>query len=402
MEKINIDIDIESPEFKRRVENLNLIYSALKDQELRKNLDLYITEEEFDEVMTILKENDGMPYTLFCSSEFKGENLLTKPQTIQEFMEVTPFVVSKTRLSKMSKENARNALIEKFGEERKEEIEKMVEESCKTGDRRLTTKYNKYPEEIRQIYIERDITLDVMKEELNNKTLTQHDYNILEKDINLFYDAIASFEKFRVCYDCGMNQEYFEPLMTEFEKSLDEYERFVEEYDKEFLKLQIEENSKESVLKKIKEFKAESEKTILGAETKAFQNQLFKAKRKIEEDTNYALGQNKQASKYFKEFLTKNSVLESFRASLGEESENFDFAEIIDKKEYPKIKENIEKDKNYLSEYSKQFNKQDKRFRKIKTDFEEIEKHIKIYELTPDDNSENNKSKTKTKNLNIN
>ena len=398
----NINIDIESPEFKRKVENLDLIYSALEDQELRKNLDLYITEEEFDEVMTILKENNGMPYSLFCSSKLKSKSMLTKPQTLQEFMEVTPFIVSKTRLSKMSKENARSALIEKFGEGKKEEIEKMVEASCKTGDRRLTTKYNKYPEEIRNIYVERDIKLDEIKEELDNQLLTQKDYNIIKKDVELFYDGVVAFSKFNSCYSCGFVQEYFEPLIDELTKNLNSFEEFLNGLKKEFLKLQIEENSKQNVMQKINDYKIKQGNEVFGIETKLFINQLFRAKRRIEEDSDYALSQNKQSCKYFKEFLAKNSILESYRKNLGDESDGFEFPDVIDKKEYPKIKENIEKDKNYLSQCLKEFNEQDKRFRKIKTEFEEVEKRIKIYELTPEGKNENKISKTKNATLNLN
>lgn len=397
------NIDIESPEFKRIVENLDLIYSALEDPELRKNLDLYITEEEFDEVMKIIKEDDGRPYSFFCSNKSSSKSqLLTRPQSIQEFMEVTPFIVSKTRLSKMSKENATNILTQKFGEEKKEEIEKMVTLSCKSGDRRLTTKYNKYPEEIRQSYIERDMKLDEIKEELDNKILTQDEYNVIKKDIELFYDGVVAFSKFNSCYSCGFTQEYFEPLIDELTENLNSFEKFVNELKEEFLRLQIEENSKQSVLQKVKDYKTHQENTIFGMETKPFINQIFKTKRRIEEDSNYALSENKQASKNFKDFLAKTAILESYRETLSEKRSEYGFCEIIDPKQYPKIKDNLEKDKIYLTKCSKQFNEQDKRFRKIKTGLEEVEKRIKIYELTPDENSENKLSKTNNKNLNIN
>lgn len=375
--------------------NLNILIQSCLDDELRKNLDLYVTEEDFEflakRIIDTIKEYGHIE--LGFQEKKEGEMELTKksfhivgnfPETMQEFMEEELPVVYKTLTDVTKRTQKRLA-----GLGAKQNNIKIIQHQVTAPPKARHTipleEDNSDELKMTKKYLETGVKLTAqVKDDFKNGKMSKKDHDIVSKYCHDYYYLAGGVDFLKTRLEVFGKSDVLQTHLDLIKSEIDNAEKIVKDYNDVFIKAQIEDGGS-NVMEKVEKFKEDFQKEN-GKSIENFLNEVFKNKRSFEQESRDALITLKRQEKTLKSIGKIQKSFEKLAKSLTEEQRKLvetyltpttDWSGELKEQE---VQYKIKKDE--MQGVISLFEEQDKRFGKIKTNHKATEDRIKIYAET--------------------
>ncbi len=257
-----------------------------------------------------------------------------------------------------------------------------LSEEKSTKHKSSVTKYDKYPEKVKEIYLTADSDLETLEIMKRFKQIDKESYDIIKKDILLSRDSdvcVATIQS-------HAEDKHVEKLvlkLKELTEGVDAIELYTQMYGKLFENSLVSCDNNKQICEKLDEFVLKIEQSS-GTTFASNDNRVFKIKREVEKQIEEAFANDKKD----RECFVKGKKLEKETLEFRREEKTAEvFAKFCDPFSEEDFKgsdwNNIEKmlvSKNeLLKSCKKQFEELDKQYRQAKREYAEVNQKIKTY-----------------------